>query len=99
MYFDAVWSTACEVYVRRAGTVPAAKASFFLSNIDTEAVLQLGLLADAGFECLKLTRFYDSDGYDLADVSEMLSEFVHRIDLLFVQGTALGGEGGGSMLG
>eukprot|EP00959_Pyramimonas_sp_CCMP1952_P180583 3775810-Pyramimonas_sp.AAC.1 len=49
---------------------------------------------------------HDSENYDVAEMSEMLADFTHRIDYLFVKGSAIGpwqgrmrrgreGEGGG----
>jgi len=90
LYFDAIWSTAAEIAAKRAGRAPAKRAVDFLSAVTVEEVLQLALLADAGHESLRVTRFHDSEEYDIADISETISEYVHRIGVLFVQGAATG---------
>ena len=79
--------------VKRHGKMPAKHASRFLSSVTAESIIQLGLLADAGYESLKVIRFYDTDNFDLSDMSDTLCEYVHRIDMLFVKGTATGQQG------
>lgn len=85
LLFGAVWATACELLVTRAGRKPAQRAKAFLNEITVEATVQLAMLADAGHEALVVTRFHDTEAYDAAEISSCLSAFVHKIDLLFLQ--------------
>lgn len=65
---------------------PKQQAQEFLDGLLPERLLALGLLADTGDEVAALVRFFDTSGYDLSAVPSILSAFVARADVLFVQG-------------
>ena len=50
----------------------------------------MALLADAGHECLALTRFHDTEECDVADISEAVGDLLHKLDVLFLQRGAQG---------
>ena len=88
LYFGAIWSTAAEIAIKRAGRAPAKRAVDFLSAVSVEEGLEMALLADAGHKSLRVTRLHDPEQYDIADISENISKYVHRTDVLF--GAAMG---------
>ena len=58
---------------RRPANDPAAcGASRALRILDTEAILQLGMLADCAEVTLRLTRFLDTESYDKAGLPARL---------------------------
>ena len=75
-----------DVQVRRKGSEPAAHATSFLRACTEEKLVQLSMLADAAFESLAVTRFFDSEDFDISAAPHTIARFLHRIDVLFVQG-------------
>lgn len=90
LYFDAVWATASDLLSTRRGREPAKVAEVFLSGVCPEDIFQLALLADAGHECLAVTRFHDRESYDVAEISHVIADLVHKLDILFVKQGARG---------
>ena len=93
LWFDAIWMSAGDIAVKRNGRPPQKIADQFRTSITCEHILQLAMIADAGHESLRVTRFHDEAEYDVSEISNVLQDFVHRLDYLFVQGNVLGGEG------
>ena len=83
--FDSVWACAIDIWNRRKGSRPGERAHAFLAECSTESLLQLAMLADGSAETLELIRFFDKESYDSAAVAEMLVQYKHRLDTLFVQ--------------
>ena len=85
LFFDAVVATAYEVQTKRAGTPHGKRGTFFLESIDEERLLTLAMLADAGDEASAVVRFFDTKEHDISEAPIVLSEFLSRIDMLFLQ--------------
>ena len=83
--FDSIWACAIDIWNRRKGSRPGERAHAFLAECSTESLLQLAMLADGSAETLELIRFFDKESYDSAAVAEMLAQYKHRLDTLFVQ--------------
>ena len=73
LLFDAVWATATELMISRAGRTPAKVAREFLEDISAEHVFALALLADAGHEMMALTRYHDTEDLIAATISSRRS--------------------------
>ena len=61
--------------------VPLAKS--WLSELDDEKCIQLGMMADAADEALVLVRFLDDEDLDVATLMTEVQNFVDKIEALF----------------
>jgi hypothetical protein len=86
LYLPAVISTLIEVMTTRAGSKSGHTATEHLQFIDSERVIAVSMLADAGDEALMLARFFDTGTHDPSETLSALTQFRLRIDFLFVQG-------------
>ncbi len=86
-FLPAVIQTAMDVVAERGPKSDEGKVSInFLKSLDDEFVLQLGMLADCGEECLRLTRFLDSEDFDIARMPAHLDAFKRSVGTLFLEG-------------
>jgi len=46
---------------------------------------RLGMLADGAYECLSLVRFFDTEGFDVAEVPAQIEALLGRLSFLFLQ--------------
>ncbi len=84
LFFDAVFATAVEVALVRAGREPAERALAWLEGLTEEAFIQAAMIADAGEENLRITRYFDSEDYDLSTMPASIHEFLTAINFLFI---------------
>ena len=54
--------------------------------LDSEACLQLGMLADSAHDVIALTRFFDRGTYEVAGVMRILCEFQKRCTDMWMKG-------------
>ena len=70
LWLDAMWATAVEVACARKGRDPGKIATTFLDRLNgeegAEALIQLAMLADAADETMIVTRFFDTENYDVS---------------------------------
>ena len=70
LWLDAMWAIAVEVACVRKGCGPANIATTFLQHLNgeegVEALIQLGMMADAADETMIVTRFFDTENYDVS---------------------------------
>jgi hypothetical protein len=93
-HFDAAVAAAAELIRRRpALDAPACGAARGLRVLSSEAVLQLGMLADCAEVALRLTRFLDTESYDKALLPAKLRSFRQECHHLFVEGGCFTWEG------
>lgn len=78
--------TACWISVNRQGQPEAQHADRFLKFVNEERVLQLAMAADAGDESIQLTRFLDTEAYDIAELPMQLYLFFNKLNALFIDG-------------
>ena len=86
LYFDALMMTACWISVNRQGQPEAQHADRFLKFVNEERVLQLAMAVDAGDESIQLTRFLDTEAYDIAELPMQLYLFFNKLNALFIDG-------------
>lgn len=53
--------------------------------IPSHSLTRLGMLADGAYECLSLVRFFDSDGFDVAEVPMQIESLLGRLSFMFLQ--------------
>ena len=88
-HLDALISTCHIVRDTQGMRTDAGRAcNHFLNLLDAQAVVLLGMLADASDECLVLTRFFDEGIFELGNMSVELLCFKQRINALFGQAEA-----------
>ena len=84
VHWEPLLATAMQIVnVRGSRSVEGQAALVFLELVDEEVALQLGLLADASDEALRLTRSVDKESSDMTRFPRQLSEFVHRLELMY----------------
>ena len=93
LFFDAVVATAFELQTKRAGTEMGKRGTWFLQSIDEERLLTLAMLADAGDEASAVVRFFDTKDHDISEAPIVLSDFLSRIDVLFLRRGCLSAVG------
>lgn len=71
MWIEAVNATCIEVSAVRAGA-PQVRANAFLEWITEARVVTMALIADASDDSLRVTRFLDSDLYDIVEAPTQL---------------------------
>jgi hypothetical protein len=86
-HFKALVRTAEQILqIRRPESKEGKRATEFLGYVDEEKALQLAMLADAGVECMGLTRFVDNEFFATEDLPWQVETLLQRITLLFVDG-------------
>ena len=87
--FNAVVQTAMDIATARHGMEEGCDATDFLRLVEGEEGAQRCLLTammcDCGQHTLQLLRFFDSEGSDASEITAQLLDFIHVVDLLFVQ--------------
>ena len=63
-------------------------AESYLGFLSPESYLQNALLADAADESLLVTRYLDTDEFEVEEMAWTVGEMLNRVMLLFVQGQA-----------
>lgn len=86
VWFEAVVMTAVWISTHRRGEDVAQCADEFLVYITEERLLQLAMVADGGDDALGLTRFLDTEDYELAQLPMELHAFINKLNGQFVQG-------------
>ena len=61
-------------------------AARLVDILDSEAMLQMGMLADCAELCLELTRFFDKETLDIGLVPQRLHDFKDVCQLMFARG-------------
>eukprot|EP00969_Alexandrium_andersonii_P347375 15358464-Alexandrium_andersonii.AAC.1 len=89
LWIDAVVLCAIQIWNTRRCKPESLKALAFLEVVNEEAIIQMGMLADCGDECILLTRFLDAEGFDAAHLAEECNTLLRRLNILFVQGKCL----------
>ncbi len=86
---DALIST-CHIVRDTQGmrTDAGRSCNHFLNLLGAQAVVLLGMLADASDECLVMTRFFDEGIFELGNMSVELLGFKQRKNALFGQAEA-----------
>jgi len=84
--FDAVVATAQQVHEERRYEASGRHAKAFLSLLDEEMMISLGMMADAGDENMSLIRYLDSEYMDNTEISAECARFLDRITALFDKG-------------
>ena len=83
-HLDALINTCQIIRDTRGPTTPAGKiCDAFLSALDEETIILLGMLADANDECLALTRFFDNSRFELGHMAAEVVAFKSRLEALF----------------
>ena len=76
IHFDAIVMTAADVISERPRSSPEHQAAnAALEELDVEAMLQIGMVADACEIVLRLVRFLDRESFDLAELPSQLQAF------------------------
>ena len=86
LFMEALLMVVVEASALRSDRVEGVAAAEFLHWVDDERLVVFGMLGDAGDEAGQFIRFWDTTGYDTADIGVECARFVHHIDWLFVQG-------------
>jgi hypothetical protein len=89
LMLDALIMTAMWASVNRQGQNVASDMDDFLEFITEERVLTLALCADAGDEVIRIIRYIDTEGHDIAEVPHEINACLSRLDALFVKRKAL----------
>ncbi len=90
LHLDALMSTASIIgQTRQAGSKQSRGAKAFLHMLSDQAVLLLGMLADAADEVLLLVRFFDTNAFEAEQLAQRVAAFRARIQRLFAQGECL----------
>jgi hypothetical protein len=87
LFMPAVLDVALKIASLRTGE-ERGSANAFLTILDSESVLQLSMLADAGDETLMLTRLVDTEEADPAKFPSECQDFLQRVLALFGDGEA-----------
>lgn len=74
---------------RDKNTEEAQSAIVWLSRLDGERALMIGLMADASDESLELNRWFDSDKWDIAQITGKTQDFLARVTWLFERDGAM----------
>jgi hypothetical protein len=85
LWVDAFIAVADELLLRD-DTDDRSHAEAYLDFLDSESYLQNAMMADASDECLLLTRYLDSEDFELEELSFEVGRFVRHIIYLFVEG-------------
>jgi hypothetical protein len=84
----AVLVTARDIAALRRGEEEGRDAERFLGFVSgpdgVRRELLAGLLCDAGSITMKLLRFFDSEGYDVSEVSQQINEWCSAVKHMFV---------------
>ena len=84
----AVLVTARDIAGLRRGEEEGRDAERFLSFVSgpdgVRRELLAGLICDAGCITMKLLRFFDSEGYDVSEVSQQINEWCSAVKRMFV---------------
>ena len=89
LFMEALLMVLVEASALRSDRVEGVAAAEFLDWVDDERLVVFGMLGDAGDEAGQFIRFWDSTGYDTADIGVECARFVHHIDWLFVKGNCV----------
>ena len=85
--FDAVMTTAAQVaQLRGRGTEEGMACAVLVLETDDEACLQFGMMSEAALENYHLTKDWDVDDLDEADVPEVCDRYWGIIRQSFIQG-------------
>lgn len=88
--FDAVMVTLCQVFSQKGRSSAEGLACFdTLQHIDTEAALQLGLMADYAREVHRVVEACDQSDVDTAEVPQMAENLGTILHRMFVNGAVL----------
>lgn len=81
--FDAVIATAQTLHDERRSEAAGRYAKTFLTLLDEEAMVSLGMMADAGEETIELIRFMDEEQADKCELCIQWRRFLDRVTALF----------------
>ena len=75
-HFDCAMDVVADILRERGRADPVhINAAALVDVMDSEAMLQMGMLADCAEACLDLTRFFDKETFDIALVPDRLRRF------------------------
>ena len=81
--FDAIVATAQAMHEERRSELAGTLGKACLTLLDEEAMLTLGLLADAGEETVELIRYMDEERADKVELCFAWRRFLDRVTTLF----------------
>ena len=79
-----MWAASHEFLIIRRGKDEAHKVEEWANLVSEERLLQLSMLADAGDECMRVTRYYDNETFYASETSTVLSTFLASIKTVCV---------------
>ena len=86
LFVDAAWATPHDILIIRRGKDEAHTVEEWVNLVSEERLLQCSMLADAGDECMRVTRYYDNETLAVSETSTVLSTCLASIKTLFVDG-------------
>ena len=79
LYLEALVRTAQSILDERGRTSPEGKdAESFLTMLDEESIILLGMMADVADDTMVLNRFFDQDHFDKSKVAEEVNRFLQK---------------------
>ena len=79
LYLEALVRTAQSILDERGRASPEGKdAESFLTMLDEESIILLGMMADVADETMVLNRFFDQDHFDKSKVAEEVNRFLQK---------------------
>lgn len=90
LFAAAFFETATWISVHKKSDLkPFTAATDFLTWVTAEKLLLLAMCADGADESLMLTRHFDSESHDIAEIHAAAGSYVTRLKFLFVQEQAV----------
>ena len=74
------------VMCHRPGKEEGKDAEAFLGYVTEKVIVAMGMISDGAHEGLLFTRFADDQNMDASEAPYMCAQFVHRLQVLFVEG-------------
>jgi hypothetical protein len=86
-HFDSALDVVTDILRERGRASPEhINAARLVDILDSEAMLQMGMLADCAELCLELTRFFDKETFDIGLVPQRLHDFKDVCQFMFARG-------------
>ena len=89
LWLPTLLATAHDIAVKREGAPEGRLAQAWLQNLNSETLVTLAMLADAGDEGLSLVRQVDDEQTDVASLQRIVSQFLDRARFLWRDGGCL----------
>ena len=89
LFTAAFFETATWISVHKKSDLkPFTAATDFLTCVTAEKLLLLAMCADGADESLMLTRHFDSESHDIAEIHAAADSYVTRLKFLFCSGAS-----------